>query len=138
MNKEIQDIFENNKKQLVDELTKYVKARGNIECIPNTTFLHDEHLFPVLIEVIDDEVFVKYYSNKDDLCLDANKSAYTRLTWRDKLSDFGTQQLYQIFNCAVEVTQNEIAALKKALDESLEREKVAQKVIEDLRKKLNN
>ena len=138
MNKEIQDIFENNKKQLVDELTKYVKARGNIECVPNILYQHDEHFFPVLIEVIDDEVFVKYFSNKDELCLDAGKSEYTKFTWRDKLSDFGPQQLYQIFSCAVEVTQNEIAALKKALDESLEREKVAQKVIEDLRKRLNN
>lgn len=128
MNKEIQNIFENNRKQLVDELTKYVKTRGNIECVPNTFYIQDEHLFPVMIEVIDDEVFVKYYSNKDDLCQ----------VWRENLSDFNVIQLYQIFNCAVEVTQTEIAALKKALEESLEREKVAQKVIEDLRKKLNN
>lgn len=128
MNKEIQDIFENNRKQLVDELTKYVKARENIKCVPNTFYIQDEHLFPVMIEVIDDEVFVKYYSDKNDLCQ----------AWKENLSDFNVIQLYQIFNCAVEVTQSEITALKKALDESLEREKVAQKVIEDLRKRLNN
>lgn len=138
MNKEINDIFENNKKQLVDDLTKYVKARGNIECIPNTFYLQDEHLFPIMIEVIDDEVFVKYYSNKDDLCLNASMSTYEKQAWREKLSDFGINQLYQIFNCAVEVTQNEIVAMKQALDESLERERISQKIIKDLRKRLDN
>lgn len=129
MNKEIQDIFINTKEKLVEELTKYVLTRGMIECVPNTLYQIDEHLFPVLIDPIGDEVFVEYYDNRN---MEGGQ------TWKSPLREFSTEQLYQIFNCAVEVTQNEITALKKALDESLEREKVAQKVIEDLRKRLNN
>lgn len=129
MNKEINDIFENNKKQLVEDLTKYVKARGNIECVPNTLYLQDEHLFPTMIEPIGNEVFVEYCDTNE---MDPNRS------YKEPLSEFDPDQIHQIFSCAVEVTQNEIAAMKQALDESLERERISQKIIEDLRKRLDN
>ena len=129
MNNEIRNIFEKNKSKLVEELETYVKARGNIECIPNTMYLHDEHLFPTLIEIIDGEVFVRYYDDKADFGVEGRIII-------EHLSEFDVEQLYQIFNCTVEITENEICALTKALEESLEREKVAQKVIEDLRKRL--
>lgn len=127
----IEEIFSKHLEGLISDLEDYVKSKGEIECYPANFMEKREAFYPYRIyyDKDEDECFVEYWEYAENV---GNKSVLSS----EPMKDLTYQDLRHVFNCAKRFSTADYEKLQKELYEALEREKVATKIINELRTKL--
>lgn len=128
----MEEIFNKHLENLIEDLSEYVKSKDEIECYPANFMERREAFYPyrVYYDKKEDECFVEYWEYAEHI---GNKY----LLFTEPMKDMTYQDLRHIFNCAKRFSTADYEKLQKELCEALEREKIATKVINELRAKLN-
>ena len=135
----IEEIFNKHLVNLIEGLSEFVKSKDEIECYPANFMEKRETFYPcrVYYDKNEDKCFVEYWEYAEHV---GNKS----MLHSEPMEDLTYQDLKHVFNCAKRFTtadyeklQADYEKLQKKLYETLEREKVATKIINELRTRLN-